>query len=164
MSKITIALAGVLLASCVAAPAPPETHDGAKPAASPEAAPMPAVAPAPAAPVASAAAAIPAPAALPVSSGPPWPLDDPEHIEKGKIRFGANCAAYCHGFEGSGGKTPAFRGRKDLVAEQVFKVITEGRVGSAVMPAWGKGFSDEKRWELVAYIMWLSRQEPRPPQ
>ena len=92
---------------------------------------------------------------------PPFALEDPDRIEKGRLRFGANCAAYCHGFEGSGGSTPAFRGRKDLVAQDVFKTITNGRTGADVMPAWGNGFSAEKRWELVAYIMWLSRQEPR---
>jgi mono/diheme cytochrome c family protein len=104
------------------------------------------------------------PPATKPSSGallPPFPLDDPDRIEKGRIRFGANCAAYCHGFEGSGGKTPAFRGRKDLTAEEVFKTITEGRTGSDVMPGWGNGFSEEKRWELVAYIMYLTRQPPR---
>lgn len=91
---------------------------------------------------------------------PPFPLDDPARIEKGRLRFGANCAAYCHGFEGGGGKTPAFRGRKDLAPEAAFKTITFGRVGSDVMPAWGNGFSVEKRWELVAYIMYLTRQPP----
>lgn len=89
---------------------------------------------------------------------PPFDLEDAARIEAGRLRFGANCAAYCHGFEGSGGKTPAFRGRKDLKAEDVFKVITEGRKGADVMPAWGNGFSEEKRWELVAYIMHLARQ------
>lgn len=93
---------------------------------------------------------------------PPFDLADTARIEAGKGRFGANCAAYCHGFEGSGGKTPAFRGRTDLKPEEVFKVITEGRRGADVMPAWGNGFSAEKRWELVAYIMYLSRQPPKP--
>lgn len=93
---------------------------------------------------------------------PPFDLSDAARIEAGKGRFGANCAAYCHGFEGSGGKTPAFRGRTDLKPEEVFKVITEGRRGADVMPAWGNGFSAEKRWELVAYIMYLSRQPAKP--
>jgi mono/diheme cytochrome c family protein len=101
-----------------------------------------------------------APSAPSGAPPPPFPLDDPERIEKGRLRFGALCAAYCHGFEGSGGKTPAFRGRQDLTAEGVFKTITEGRTGSDVMPAWGS-FSEEKRWELVAYIMYLTRQPPK---
>ena len=93
-------------------------------------------------------------------SQPPFSLDDAERIAAGKARFGANCAAYCHGNEGAGGKVPSFKGRKDLKAEAVFNVITHGRRGADVMPAWGNGFSAEKRWELVAYIMYLSSQAP----
>ena len=95
------------------------------------------------------------------TSAPPFDLADQARIEAGKQRFSANCAAYCHGFEGGGGKTPPFRGRSDLKPDQVFKVITEGRVGADVMPAWA-GFSVEKRWELVAYIIHLSKQAPTP--
>lgn len=91
---------------------------------------------------------------------PPFSLSDEARIAAGKARFGANCAAYCHGNEGSGGKVPSFKGRKDLKAEAVFNVITHGRRGADVMPAWGNGFSAEKRWELVAYIMYLSAQAP----
>ncbi len=99
-----------------------------------------------------------------LAAEPPFDLDDTSRVEAGRARFGANCAAYCHGFEGSGGKTPAFRGRKDLVPAEVFKVITEGRKGADVMPAWEKGFSEEKRWELVAYIMYLAKagEAPKP--
>lgn len=100
-------------------------------------------------------------AATPSEYGPPpFNLDDEARIAAGKARFGANCAAYCHGNEGSGGKVPSFKGRKNFNAEAVFKVITQGRRGADVMPAWGNGFSAEKRWELVAYIMYLSAQEP----
>jgi len=92
---------------------------------------------------------------------PPFSLDDPQRIEAGLKRFGANCSAYCHGFEGSGGKTPAFRGRQDLNAEEVFLTITRGRIGSDVMPSFANSFTDEKRWELVAYIMYLTKQPPK---
>lgn len=110
---------------------------------------------------APAADAVPKEAGTPTDFGqPPFDLADETRIAAGKARFGANCAAYCHGNEGSGGKTPAFKGRKDLTAEGLFKVITEGRRGADVMPAWGNGFSAEKRWELVAYILHLSRQAP----
>jgi mono/diheme cytochrome c family protein len=73
------------------------------------------------------------------------------------------CAAYCHGFEGSGGKTPAFKGRNDLKPEDVYKTISEGRRSADIMPAWGHSFSPEKIWELVAYIMSLTRQ-PAPAE
>lgn len=100
-------------------------------------------------------------AATPTEVGaPPFSLSDETRIAAGKARFGANCAAYCHGNEGSGGKVPSFKGRKDLKADAVFNVITHGRRGADVMPAWGNGFSAEKRWELVAYIMYLSAQLP----
>lgn len=100
-------------------------------------------------------------AATPTEYGqPPFNLDDDARIAAGKARFGANCAAYCHGHEGSGGKVAAFKGRKDLRPEEIFKVITHGRRGADIMPAWGNGFSAEKRWELVAYIMYLSAQPP----
>lgn len=100
-------------------------------------------------------------AATPTENGqPPFNLNDEARIAAGKTRFGANCAAYCHGNEGSGGKVAAFKGRKDLKPEELFKVITHGRRGADIMPAWGNGFSAEKRWELVAYIMYLSAQSP----
>lgn len=98
----------------------------------------------------------------PATGAPPFDLKDEARIAAGKGRFNANCAAYCHGHEGSGGKTPAFRGRKDVDPQAIFKVITEGRRGADVMPAWGNGFSAEKRWELVAYILYLSQLPPAP--
>ncbi|RTL56408.1 MAG: cytochrome c [Rhodocyclaceae bacterium] len=96
------------------------------------------------------------------STEPPFDLADPSRIAAGKARFGSTCAAYCHGFEGSGGKTPAFRGRKDFKPAELFKTITEGRRVEDVMPAWGNSYSAEKRWELVAYIMSLADESIRP--
>lgn len=114
-----------------------------------------------AAPPAADPVPVPSDAHTPPATGtPPFDLNDPARIAAGKARFGANCAAYCHGSEGSGGKTPPFRGNKELKPDQVFSIITEGRRGADIMPAWGNGFSAEKRWELVAYIMYLSRQAP----
>ncbi|MDO9315261.1 MAG: cytochrome c [Burkholderiaceae bacterium] len=94
--------------------------------------------------------------------GAPFDLTDPERIAAGKKRFNANCAAYCHGAEGSGGKTPPFKGNKDFSVQGTFQVITEGRRAADVMPAWGKGFKPEEIWELVAYIQFLSTQPPAP--
>jgi mono/diheme cytochrome c family protein len=89
---------------------------------------------------------------------PPFDLADPARIAAGKARFGAICAAYCHGNEGSGGRTPAFKGRSDFTPEALFRVITDGRKGADVMPPYA-AMPLEKRWELVAYILNLSRQK-----
>lgn len=86
----------------------------------------------------------------------PFDLADPARIDAGKRRFGSTCAAYCHGNEGSGGKTPAFRGRTDFVAAEAYKVIVEGRRGADIMPPWGNAFKPEEIWELVAYLQHLS--------
>ena len=100
-----------------------------------------------------------APASAAAESGtPPFDLNDRARIAAGKARFGATCAAYCHGNEGSGGRTPAFKGRSDFTAEALFRVITDGRTGADVMPPFAT-MPLEKRWELVAYILDLGRQK-----
>ena len=111
---------------------------------------------------APAADAAPKDAHTPTDFGPPpFDLTDEARIATGKARFGANCAAYCHGFEGSGGKTPAFKGRKDLDPQAIFKVITEGRRGADVMPAWGNGRSHaDESWKLVGFIRHLPKVTP----
>lgn len=88
----------------------------------------------------------------------PFDLSDPARIKAGKGRFGANCAAYCHGSEGQGGKTPPFKGRPDFSPGDAFKTITEGRKGADVMPPWGNAFTPEQIWELVAYLNDLAKQ------
>ena len=93
----------------------------------------------------------------------PFSLDDPSRIQAGKRRFGSNCAAYCHGAEGEGGKTPRFKGRSDFLPAEGYEVITQGRTGTAVMPPWGKAFTPEQIWELVAYLQFLAKQ-PAPEQ
>ncbi|MEI2679950.1 MAG: cytochrome c [Burkholderiaceae bacterium] len=98
----------------------------------------------------------------PAQDGAPFDLTDPERIAAGKKRFNSNCAAYCHGAEGSGGKTPPFKGNKNFNVKAALEVITNGRRDSDVMPAWGKGFKPEEIWELVAYIQFLSTQPPAP--
>ena len=101
-----------------------------------------------------------APVAAPAAHTPPFSLDDPARIEAGKGRFGATCAAYCHGSGGVGGRAPSFKGRSDFVPAEAFKVISEGRRGTDIMPPWGKTFTQEQLWELVAYLQWLSTQAP----
>lgn len=94
------------------------------------------------------------------SDAAPFDLSDPARITAGKKRFGANCAAYCHGSEGEGGKTPSFKGNKNFSPAAAHKTITEGRTGADVMPPWGNTFTPEQIWELVAYLNFLSKQPP----
>lgn len=94
----------------------------------------------------------------PPAAHPAFSLEDPARILAGRKRFGSTCAAYCHGAEGEGGKTPKFKGKSDFMPAEAFKVITEGRTGTDVMPPWGKAFTPEQIWELVAYLQYLSRQ------
>ena len=92
---------------------------------------------------------------------PPINLSDPAQIDAGKALFNGRCVAYCHGNEGSGGRTPAFKGNSSLKTEEVFRVITDGRSNADVMPAYAST-PEKERWQLVAYIMYLSRQPAAP--
>lgn len=93
---------------------------------------------------------------------PPSNLTDQAQIDAGKALFNARCAGYCHGQEGSSGRLPPFKGNSNLKADAVFQVITQGRSGDAgVMPSFGRT-PEKERWELVAYIMYLSRQAANP--
>jgi len=92
------------------------------------------------------------------AADPPFELTDAARIEAGKLRFGTSCAAYCHGSEGSGGRTPAFKGRNDFDPALAFQTITEGRRGADIMPPWGNAYSTEEIWELVAYLQYLAGQ------
>jgi len=97
-----------------------------------------------------------------VAANPPYApafdLNDPERIEAGRKRFNRTCAGYCHGFEGTGGRAPSFKGRTDLAPQSAFETIRNGRVGAGVMPPWGGALTEEQIWELVAYLGHLGRQ------
>ena len=95
------------------------------------------------------------------ASTPPFYLTDPARVAAGKKRFGSTCAAYCHGAEGDGGKTPSFRNRPNFSQADTFKVITEGRRTTDIMPPWGGSFTPEQIWELVAYLQHLSTLPPK---
>jgi len=100
----------------------------------------------------------PAAPAAGVARAPTIDLNDPQRIAAGRKRFNRTCAGYCHGFEGSGGRAPDFKGRTDLSAEFAFETIWNGREGADVMPPWGGALSEEQIWELVAYLRFLGRQ------
>ncbi len=81
-------------------------------------------------------------------------LSAPDSVTKGEKTFNSLCV-YCHGAAGSGGKAKKLAGR-NLEADYMFKTITEGKKrGSLNMPPW-KNLSEEKRWQLVAYLQTLS--------
>lgn len=92
---------------------------------------------------------------------PSFDLNDPARIAAGKKRFGSTCAAYCHGAEGDGGKTPSFRNRPNFSQADTFKVITEGRRATDIMPPWGGAFKPDEIWELVAYLQQLATLPPK---
>ena len=104
-------------------------------------------------PPAAEATAAPAPA-----GGAPFDLSDAARIAAGKGRFGATCAAYCHGSNGSGGRAPSLRARSDFNPEATFQVIHDGRRGAGIMPPGGSAFSREEIWELVAFLKTLAQQ------
>ena len=85
---------------------------------------------------------------------------------KGKETFNTTCAS-CHGMEGKGDGAaaaaldPKPRDLSDaayvstLTDDHIFKAVKEGgaSVGkSPMMPPWGGVLSDEKIWDVVAYI------------
>lgn len=82
-------------------------------------------------------------------------LENDEAIANGSLRFAQNCN-YCHGSNGSGGKHRKLQCR-DFTPDYVFDTISNGlESGSYFMPPWDH-FSEEKRWELVAFIMSLGK-------
>ena len=84
----------------------------------------------------------------------PFDLTDEGHIDAGSLRFAQNCT-YCHGSNGIGGKHRKLQCR-NFDSAYLFDTISNGlESGSFFMPPWEDAFSDEKRWELVAFIMSL---------
>lgn len=81
-----------------------------------------------------------------------------ESIANGEQRFNQSCV-YCHGDKGSGGKAKKLQGR-EFEPDYLFDTITNGkRRGALVMPPWKRSFSAEQRWELVTYILSLSKPQ-----
>jgi len=98
-----------------------------------------------------------------------------EHVAKGHKIFSRYCSA-CHGEEGNGqgynapNLDPHPRDLTDseeeymakLSNDEIYEVIQLGGYGvdlSAGMPVWGKVFSEEEIWSLVAFIRTLHPNE-----
>lgn len=84
-------------------------------------------------------------------------IADEEALSAGTLRFAQNCT-YCHGANGVGGKHKKLQCR-DFKPDYLYDTISNGlESGSFFMPPWDH-FSEEKRWELVAFIMSLGQLE-----
>ena len=82
-------------------------------------------------------------------------LADPEAVSRGAATFARNCAI-CHGKDGSGGRVAPLQNRK-FEADYLYTTITKGRRrGSFIMPPWENSLPEDKRRELVRYILSLS--------
>lgn len=91
-------------------------------------------------------------------------LNDPKVIRAGGRIFAQTCA-YCHGYQGTGGRGPRLKGRKGLTTDYLYVTISNGRViGAQSMPPWKYSFSPHKIWELVAYVRSLAAKHNAPSQ
>ncbi|WP_461481512.1 c-type cytochrome [Porticoccus sp.] len=82
-------------------------------------------------------------------------LASEEMIKAGELTFSQNCT-YCHGYRGIGGKARKMQCRDTYTPDYVFTTISNGKQrGSLIMPPWKDSFSEETRWQLVAYILSL---------
>lgn len=101
-----------------------------------------------------------------------------KYVAKGHKIFNRFCAS-CHGEEGNGtgynavNLDPAPRdltdGEEDYMVklsnDEIFEVLEIGGYGvdlSAGMPVWGKVFSEEQLWSLVAFVRTLHKNEASP--
>ncbi|MCZ6804880.1 MAG: cytochrome c [Proteobacteria bacterium] len=81
---------------------------------------------------------------------------NPEYIKNSKTLFFQNCG-YCHGGEEAvGGKARKMLCETRLKPDYVYKVITNGKKGQFIMPAWKDSMDLEKRMWLTAYVMSLT--------
>src|SRR5579863_7089287 len=85
----------------------------------------------------------------------------PEDIAAGAKTFHSHCAP-CHGLRGEGGRGPNlagghfYRGASD---DDLFRNISEGIAGTE-MP--GIFYTDDRVWQIVAYLRSLAASEERP--
>jgi putative heme-binding domain-containing protein len=83
-------------------------------------------------------------------------LSNPAAVAAGEKTFAASCSVgYCHGKAGRAGRGPRLRG-KTWDKQYLYDVILNG-VPSSSMPAWKDRLSEKEIWEVVAYIMTLSK-------
>ncbi len=105
-------------------------------------------------------------------------LFEDKHVAKGRKIFSRYCTP-CHGEKGQGdgynakNLDPHARDLTDkseeymakLSNQEIFEVIEKGGRGvdlAALMPSWGKHFSEEEIWSLVAFIRTLHKYKGEP--
>jgi len=87
---------------------------------------------------------------------PPMDLSTPQVVAAGEKTFAASCSVgYCHGKAGRAGRGPRLRG-KSWEKQYLYDVILNG-VPSSSMPAWKDRLSEKEIWEVVAYVLTLSK-------
>ncbi len=101
-----------------------------------------------------------------------------KHVAKGRHLFDRYCTP-CHGSSGQGNGynaknlDPHARDLTDkseqymvkLTNQEIYEVIEKGGRGvdlAPIMPSWGKHFSEEEIWSLVAYIRTLHKYKGEP--
>jgi mono/diheme cytochrome c family protein len=89
---------------------------------------------------------------------PPFDLSNPNAINEGAQQFSRTCTGYCHGKEGGPARAPKLRGQK-LEQSYVYGRIMKGSPNG--MPAFESTLPQEKIWQLVAYILSLSKAEDK---
>lgn len=105
-------------------------------------------------------------------------LFEDKHVAKGRKLFNRYCAP-CHGESGEGNGynaknlDPHARDLTDksevymakLEDQEIYEVIEKGGRGvelAPIMPSWGKHFSEEEIWSLVAFIRKLHKYKGEP--
>jgi mono/diheme cytochrome c family protein len=88
----------------------------------------------------------------------PFDLADPGHISEGERLFRQTCQGYCHGKGGGPARAPKLRGNK-LDGNFIYGRIMGGSPNG--MPAFASRLPQEQVWDLVAYVMSLSKVEDK---
>lgn len=112
------------------------------------------------------------PASQPTGKSPSG-LSNPYHGNAYAISEGQNLYQWfncegCHSAYGGGGMGPALNDNKWIYGgepRQIFETIARGRPNG--MPAWGSRITEDRIWQLVAYVESLAGNQPKitiPPR
>ena len=89
--------------------------------------------------------------------------DDPAAAQRGMDYFTQMNCIGCHADNGAGGMGPALSNAKFIYGgepENIYLTILQGRPKG--MPAWGGMLPDKVIWDLVAYILSISKEPAGP--